>query len=275
VRRSGIYGASVRAATERAKEARKEADIGLLSITVAVSVMHLMLWFPKSSWQMRAILSLGAAILAGGLMMSFAPLRRPFNLIRANLSDQLFSRLDLKEADFEGANLVRTRLMRVDLTSANFLDANLANAESIKSNFARARFYHSNLTGASLGDNLTGAQFVGADLTHANLSGTDLTGAILYANLTDASLSSANLTGADLHLSFLTDTDFRAANLDRANLSNLNVRADLADAILKDANFSGADLSNCQGLTQQQLDTACGDAKTTLPPGLNLPRTCP
>ena len=43
----------------------------------------------------------------------------------------------------------------------------------------------------------------------------------------------------------------------------------------RQANFSradlqGADLRGAMGLTQDQLDNSCGDAKTRLPPGLEI-----
>ena len=42
-------------------------------------------------------------------------------------------------------------------------------------------------------------------------------------------------------------------------------------ANLEGANFSGAEMDRAQGLTQSQLNRACGDASTRLPPGLRLP----
>src|SRR5258706_14459917 len=71
---------------------------GLLGVAVAVIAMHLMLLLHRVSWRLRAVLSLCAAILVAGVMMNFAPLRRPFYLFQANLSDQGFYRLDLKGA---------------------------------------------------------------------------------------------------------------------------------------------------------------------------------
>jgi uncharacterized protein YjbI with pentapeptide repeats len=47
--------------------------------------------------------------------------------------------------------------------------------------------------------------------------------------------------------------------------------AKFKNANLAKANFSGSDLSTATGLTQAQLDAACGDAETRLPKGLSLP----
>jgi hypothetical protein len=208
---------------------------GLLSVAVAVSAMHLMLRLRRSSWHLRAALSLGAAILTGAVMMSFAPVSRPFNLRQANLSDQWFYFLKLKGADLSGANLVRTGLFLVDLTDAHLVEANLVDSECL-SNFTRA----------------------------------DLTG----ANLTNASLRGSNFTGARFNHSNLTRANLTHANLAGANFASATLSVKLTDATLTDTNFSAADLHDSLGLTQQQLDTACGDPKTTLPPGLKLPQIC-
>jgi hypothetical protein len=84
------------------------------------------------------------------------------------------------------------------------------------------------------------------DLAVANLSRAFLNG----ANLSGAFLSHANLNGAELNVANLTDASLSGANLNGANLSY--------------ANLSGAD-----GLTQSQLDKACGD-KTKLPSGITI-----
>ena len=44
--------------------------------------------------------------------------------------------------------------------------------------------------------------------------------------------------------------------------------------MLRGARFEGADLEHVQGLTQNQLTDACGNAETRLPEGLHLP-ACP
>ena len=58
---------------------------------------------------------------------------------------------------------------------------------------------------------------------------------------------SANLAGADLTL------------------------ADLCGADLRGANLAGADMSASLFVTQAQLESARGDARTRLPPGLTRP----
>jgi uncharacterized protein YjbI with pentapeptide repeats len=63
----------------------------------------------------------------------------------------------------------------------------------------------------------------------------------------------------------------KAAELDGASLRYANVsRADFTGARL-----TGTDLSKALGLTQEQLDIACGDAAAKLLPGLKRPADWP
>jgi uncharacterized protein YjbI with pentapeptide repeats len=51
--------------------------------------------------------------------------------------------------------------------------------------------------------------------------------------------------------------------------------ADLTGAYTLLIRIEGTDLSGVMGLTQQQLDIACGDAETKLPEGLAHPADWP
>jgi hypothetical protein len=89
-------------------------------------------------------------------------------------------------------------------------------------------------------------------------------------------LRNANLS--DQHFVFLR---LNHAHLDYANLARTNLSfaylngADLGNATLNGADLTRAELDGSKGLTQQQLDTACGDVtKTRLPPGLKILRMC-
>lgn len=98
------------------------------------------------------------------------------------------------------------------------------------------------------------AEMVAITLDRANLRGADLAfinafaGRFLHADFSGADLSDATFTGA-----YFGRAIFSGANLTRAN-------------------FSGADLDSVRGLTQAQLDTACGDDETHLAAGLTIPR---
>ncbi|MCI3135662.1 pentapeptide repeat-containing protein [Phenylobacterium aquaticum] len=108
------------------------------------------------------------------------------------------------------------------------------------------------------GRNFTGARLRQADLSLAvmnrtSFARTDLRDINAYGGV----FSSANFAGADL-----THASFVGAYLQGANL---------AGARLDGTNFSGAELDHVRGLSQAQLNRACGDAATRIPPGLRIP----
>ena len=94
-----------------------------------------------------------------------------------------------------------------------------------------------------------------------------------------ATLDGANLKNVSLAKSELSRASFVEADLTGADLSYSDLgRANFAEALLGETSFTGAytyltrfegvDLSSSTGLTQEQLDIACGDENTSLPQGL-------
>ena len=108
------------------------------------------------------------------------------------------------------------------------------------------------------GLNLGGARLRQADLSLSVLNRTNFSrGDLRDLEAYGAVLSGSNLSGADL-----TNASLVGAYLDGANLSGAN---------LSGANLSGARLAQATGLTQAQLNRACGDADTVLPGQLRIP----
>jgi Pentapeptide repeats (8 copies) len=160
--------------------------LGLFGIAVAAIASHVMLPFSRFSWRLRGLLSVSAAIIAGGVMLGFGPLQhRQFDLVHANLSGQWLLRKDLSKANLIGANLREANLFGANLSEASLSEANLIGANLREANLIGANLSEASLSGA----NLVAAKLGGADLSYANLSGANLG----YANLRDA-----NLIGADL-----------------------------------------------------------------------------
>lgn len=122
----------------------------------------------------------------------------------------------------------------------NLFQADLSNLELKNKNFAGARLRQADLSTAVM--NRT--SFAGGDLRDLNAYGAVLTGAsFARADLTNASFVGAYLQGA---------------NFSGARLSGVN--------------FSGAEMNRAIGLSQGQLNGACGDDSTLLPRGLSIPR---
>jgi hypothetical protein len=77
----------------------------LFAVATAIIASHVMLPFSRFSWRSRGVLSVGAAIIAGGVMLGFGPPHRPFDLFRANLSGQWLFGEYLRKANLGDANL--------------------------------------------------------------------------------------------------------------------------------------------------------------------------
>jgi hypothetical protein len=155
-----------------------------------------------------------------------------------------------------------------------------------------AKFDESQLYAADLGNSdLRGATFWKAQLQGVNLDGALLHGGYLYranlraASIEGASLQSANLGESDLRWASLESTSLIGADLTDANLRNTS----LVDASFEMANLSNSDLRGAYlgpphpsappevrsaRVTQSQIDTACGDSETRLPPPLKV-HICP
>jgi hypothetical protein len=108
----------------------------------------------------------------------------------------------------------------------------------------------------------------------------DLRGAnLMNTCVKEHDLHGANFDGADATLMCMsfanfTNASFRGTELSGANLAGARMDgADLTGAKTSITSFLGTDLRHVKGLTQAQLDVACGDSKTLLPPGLKI-HTC-
>lgn len=163
---------------------------GLICVAAAIIACHATLPIGNMSWGSRAFTSIVAAIIAGVIMFTFGAPRRPFELHRANLSNQ-----SLVGFDFSGAVLNLSNLSNADLTFGNL---------------SKARMFRANLSGAML---------AGADMRRAGLYGANLSGAELpRAKMGDADLSNAKLSNARLIHAELQGADFTFADLSNADL---------------------------------------------------------
>jgi len=110
------------------------------------------------------------------------------------------------------------------------------------------------------------------DCPHCDLAGADLTNqCVKNGNLEGANFDGANLTLMCMSFANFKDATFRGTNLSAANLAHADLDgADLSGANLTITSFKGTDLTHTRGLTQAQLDTACGDADTKAPAGLTV-----
>ena len=113
------------------------------------------------------------------------------------------------------------------------------------------------------------------DCPHCELRGADLSNqCVKHGNLQGADLGDTKLV-----LMCMSYADFRGANFRNADLSGANLAhaildgADLTGARLTITSIKGTDLRNAKGLTQNQLNQACGDGSTRAPAGMRV-RSC-
>lgn len=125
--------------------------------------------------------------------------------------------------------------------------------------------------------NCSGCDLFQTDLSYQELPGVDLTGSRLrQADLSLSTLDKARLTGANLSVANAFGARFEDADATGVNFEDAVLvgawfgGANLTGADLKGANVSGAYLVTATGLTQGQLDAACGDASTELPKGMTV-----
>jgi uncharacterized protein YjbI with pentapeptide repeats len=123
------------------------------------------------------------------------------------------------------------------------------------------------------GCNLFQGDFSGLEARGLNLSGSRLR----QADLSLSVMNRTRFSGADLRDVEAYGAVFSSSNFSRANLTNASFvgtyleRSNFSGATLVGANFSGAQLNGATGLTQAQLNRACGDAATSLPGSLRIP----
>ena len=176
------------------------------------------------------------------------------DLGNAKLMGTDFTTTDLRNADLVGANLEKAKLVRATLAGST--------AKGVR--FARVEAYRTDFSGISA----DGASFESAELQRSNFANAKLAN----VNFTKADLGRSQFDGADVG-----GSRFALANLARADFREARFSApvDFDRAFFFLTRIEGVDLSAATGISQWQLDMACGDDKTVLPPGLKKPAPWP
>lgn len=128
------------------------------------------------------------------------------------------------------------------------------------------------------GQSCKGCNLFQAELAFQDANTLDLSKARLrQSNLALTTFDDVNLAEANLSVANLFGARFNRADFSRANMQNVIAvgtyfgSSNLSAANLSGANLSGADLTIAKGLTQAQLNRACGDSSTRLPKGKTVP----
>ena len=113
------------------------------------------------------------------------------------------------------------------------------------------------------------------DCVACDLRGADLMNTCVKEHdLHDADFDGADATLMCMSFANFTNASVRGTELSGANLAGAKLDgADLTGAKTSITSFLGTDLRHVKGLTQAQLNVACGDSKTLLPSGFKI-HTC-
>ena len=176
---------------------------------------------------------------------------------------------DLQDAKLMGADFTTTDLRNTNLLGANLEKAKLARATLAGSSakgvrFAKVEAYRTDFSGIDA----PGADFENAELQRSNFKDAKLS----KVNFTKADLGRSQFDGADVG-----GTRFALANLARADFraASFSAPVDFDRSFFFLTRIEGVDLAAATGLSQWQLDMACGDDKTALPEGLKKPAAWP
>ncbi len=176
----------------------------------------------------------------------------------SDFSGSMFNRSNLSGGEFHSSNLSNTHFRRAFLARVTGEAVNMADSRLQDATLTEAKINHSTLSKANLNraymdrGEFIGTNFNQADLTSASARQTNFEG----SNFIEARLNHANLEGAKLDKAIFHKVKFGYARL--------------KDASMLEADLSWADLSNVNGITQTQLDVACGNAATRLPIGYSV-----
>ena len=125
------------------------------------------------------------------------------------------------------------------------------------------------------GCNLFQGDFSGMEVRGLNLAGARLRQADLSLTVMNRTrFSRADMRDVEAYGGVFSSSNFSGANLTNASFVGAYLEgANFSGATLSGTNLSGAQLARATGLTQSQLNQACGDASTVLPGSLRI-RAC-
>jgi uncharacterized protein YjbI with pentapeptide repeats len=164
-----------------------------------------------------------------------------------DISDNIFSRQDLSEMNFQRVNLSGKDLQGKDFSNSNLFRVNLLDTDLSSADLSNTVLAFTDLTRTNLENTiLVGADLSNTILANVDLSGKDLSNTILAnVDLSGKDLSNTILVGADLSNTILANVDLSGKDLSNTILANVDLSGkDLSNTILANVDLSGKDLSN-------------------------------
>ena len=180
------------------------------------------------------------------------------SLRNATLAETRLDGYNLDFTDMRGVALANVTLQKASGQDARFDDALILRADFSRGVFRRERFDR-------------------AVIAHSVFEGAEIIeGSFIDVVMRGGSFSGATLAGSRFDQARFERTDLRQVDFGVSSFVNATFDgARLNGSSLAAANLSGADLTTAVGLTQSQLDKACGSETTLLPEGLSVPPCAP
>ena len=183
-----------------------------------------------------------------------------------------------KRIEMEQSQKYRLDLRNCDLHGIILENANLSYANFSRTNLSNATFFNSNLNYANLNEsNMENLSFMAVKLNNANLKDSRLMGADLFGvELNNANIRNANMTYISTNGAKFNDADLYNASLNEAYILYSEFKgADFGEVETEEIYINGCDLSDCKGLTQEQLDAIFCGYEVEIPSGLEQPEHWP
>ena len=196
---------------------------------------------------------------------------------------------DLSHTDYTAHYMVEKILTGSILDNSSFKKAILTRAALDKAKIRLGTFDETILVDISArGTNFAGSTFTDTDLSAAKAQSASFKEAhFLLSHLTSGQYEKANFESTSFELSYAEYADFNGANFRYTQANRLDFTKAILDnadfygakldgtnlhlTSMKQTDFSNADLTKALGLTQTQLNKACGDDRTLLPEGMTIP----
>jgi len=198
------------------------------------------------------------------------------NLQDAHLEGADLRKVDLRQGTLAGAYLdSTTKLDPASLRGATLTGAMMGHFAMKGLDIRKADLKRATLDQVELVEVRGGKQthFDGALLHKATFERTTFKGSVFNdAKLQDSTFSASTLEGVHFKNADLQRVTFKGVKLEKADFEGARLEgavfqgmSDLTGASFKNARLEGASLRDTTGLTQKQLDDACGDSRTQLP----------
>ena len=131
-------------------------------------------------------------------------------IVSSRLQYAVFSEANISMTNFEGSQMIRTKLDNCTANNISFSEANLENAYMNDSDFSESKFCKANLSNSIINN----SDLSESDLTFAELEGAQVAG----TNFFNADLRNANLRNVDLYLAKLNNTHVFYEDIQSANI---------------------------------------------------------